>query len=164
MRTPTTDLVTIKILLNSVISTPNVHFMTVDIKDFCLNMPMDRYEYMHIPVKDILPAIMDYYNLHPLIHNDHILVKIHKGMYSLPQAGILANHRLQKHLATAGYSPMPHMPGLYQHHTHPIAFSLVVDDFGIKYVGQEHAEHLVDTLCSLSTVTKDWTGTLSTLA
>jgi len=44
--TPTTDLLTVKILLNSTISTPNANFMTMDIKDFYLNTPMARYEYM----------------------------------------------------------------------------------------------------------------------
>jgi hypothetical protein len=158
--TPTADLATVKILLNSVLSTPNARFMTIDIKDFYLNTPMDRYEYMRIPVKDIPPAIMEHYNLRPLIHNHHVLVEIRKGMYGLPQAGILANERLQKHLAASGYTPTPHTPGLYRHHTRPISFSLVVDDFGVKYVGREHAEHLIDTLRSLYTVTEDWTGTL----
>ena len=44
--------------------------------------------------------------------------------------------------------------------TRPISFTLVVDDFGIKYVGKEHAQHLIDTLQSLYTITIDWTGTL----
>ena len=46
--TPTADLLTIKILLNSVISTPTAKFMTIDIKMFYLNTPLKRYEY-HIP-------------------------------------------------------------------------------------------------------------------
>jgi hypothetical protein len=33
-RTPTTDILTIKLLFNSVISIPNAKFMTIDIKDF----------------------------------------------------------------------------------------------------------------------------------
>ncbi len=44
--TPTTNLLTVKLLLNSIISTPNAKFMTMDIKDFYLNTPMARYEYM----------------------------------------------------------------------------------------------------------------------
>jgi hypothetical protein len=39
--TPTADLLTVKILLNSIISMPNAKFMTIDIKDFYLNTPMD---------------------------------------------------------------------------------------------------------------------------
>ena len=43
--TPTADLLTVKLLLNSVISTDNAKFTTIDIKDFYLMMPMKRYEY-----------------------------------------------------------------------------------------------------------------------
>ncbi len=34
--TPTADLITVKLMFNSIISTPNVKFMTIDIKDFYL--------------------------------------------------------------------------------------------------------------------------------
>ncbi len=44
--TPTADLLTIKILINSIISTAGAKFMTMDIKDFYLNTPMARYNYM----------------------------------------------------------------------------------------------------------------------
>jgi hypothetical protein len=43
--------------------------MTVDIKDFYLNTPMDTYEYMCIPVKDIPDTIMH------LVHNDYVCVE-----------------------------------------------------------------------------------------
>ena len=38
--TPTADLVLVKILLNSVISTPGAKFMTADVKNFYLNTPL----------------------------------------------------------------------------------------------------------------------------
>ncbi len=43
--TPMADLLTVKLLLNSIISTPNAKFMSIDIKDFYLNTPMARYKY-----------------------------------------------------------------------------------------------------------------------
>ena len=46
--TPTADLLTVKLLLNSVVSTPNAKFMTLDLKDFYLMTPMKRYEYFRI--------------------------------------------------------------------------------------------------------------------
>ena len=52
---------------------------------------MAKYEYMWIPVKDIPTIIMEQYNLAPLIHNEKVCVEIRKGMYGLPQAGIIAN-------------------------------------------------------------------------
>ena len=36
--------------------------------------------------------------------------------------------------------------GLWTHKWCPICFLLVVDDFGVKYVGQEHADHLIVVL------------------
>jgi hypothetical protein len=44
--------------------------------------------------------------------------------------------------------------------TRPIQFILVVDDFRVKYVGAEHAHHLIDALETDYTVSKDWTGGL----
>ena len=42
----TANLLTVKLLINSIISTAGAKFMTMDIKDFYLNTPMARYEYM----------------------------------------------------------------------------------------------------------------------
>jgi hypothetical protein len=46
--TPTADLLTVKLLLNSIIFTPNAKFMTLNLKDFYLMTPMKRYEYFHM--------------------------------------------------------------------------------------------------------------------
>jgi hypothetical protein len=37
---------------------------------------------------------------------------------------------------------------------------LVVDDFGIKYVGKQHADHLINAVKDLYGVSLDWTGSL----
>ena len=74
------------------------------------------------------------YNLCNLAQDGYVYLEICKGMHSLPQVGILANKCLTKHLATYGYSPTAQTPGLWRHCTHLIAFSLVMDDFGVKYV------------------------------
>jgi hypothetical protein len=157
--TPTADLPTVKLHLNSVLSTPGAKYMSIDIKNFYLDTPMTQYEYMWIPVKHIPADIMAQYKLTSLIHNKMVMVEIRKGMYGLPQAGILANDRLQAHLKLHGYTTTD-TPGLFRHATRPISFTLVVDDFGVKYVGEEHAQHLIDTLQSLYSITTDWTGSL----
>jgi hypothetical protein len=81
-------------------------------------------------------------------------------MYGLKQAGILAKQRLTTHLAKYGYHSTPRTPGLWRHKTTNLTFSLVVDDFGVKYTNKADAEHLVKTLTNLYTVSTDWTGTL----
>jgi hypothetical protein len=51
---------------------------------------------------------------------------------------------------------MQHIHGLWKHDTRPISFSLVVDDFGVKYVGREHAEHSME--CKNYNISSDWKG------
>ena len=72
--------------------------MTMGIKSFYFNSPMDRYGYIRIPVSHIPADIMDQYQLDPFIVNGYVMVKIRKGMYGSPQARILAHNRLKKHL------------------------------------------------------------------
>jgi len=75
------------------------------------------------------------------------------------QAGLLANKLLEKHLNKHGYRQSKLVPGLWKHDTRPIQFTLVVDNFGVKYVGEEHAQHLKNTLEEHYKLTCDWTGT-----
>ena len=157
--TKTADLTSAKVLFNSVISTPGAHFMGIDLKDFYLTAGLDRYEYMFIPVNCIPEKIMKLYNLHPLVHNGKVYCEIQRSMYGLPQAGYVANKKLLPILAQAGYHQSEAIPGLFKHETRPIAFCLVVDDFGVKYVGKEHAEHLLKTLTDAEYIAStDWTG------
>ena len=46
LETKTTNLTTSKILWNSILSTYGAQFMCIDINNFYLCAPMDRYEYM----------------------------------------------------------------------------------------------------------------------
>jgi hypothetical protein len=74
----------------------------------------------------------------------------------LKQAGLLANQLLQTSLEPFGYYPAHHTPGLWLHKTRPIAFSLIVDDFAVKYVGKQHADHLINALLQSYELTNDW--------
>jgi hypothetical protein len=135
--TQTASLTTIKILLNSIISTPGTRFSPFDIKNFYYGTPMNRYEYMKLHISKIPAKIIKEYNLTSLATADGwIYMEIRKGMPGLKQAGRIANDRLTLHLAKFGYSPVPRTPSLWTYATRPIAFSLVVDDFGVKYVGE----------------------------
>ena len=52
----------------------------------------------------------------------------------------------KKRLEKQGYYELPHTPGLSRHETRQILFTLVVDGFDIKYVGEENAKHLLGVL------------------
>ena len=94
--TPTADLPTIKILWNSVLSTPKAKFITMDLENFYLGTPMSRPEYMRLPIKIIPKEIIDKYDLESKVEDGWVYVKIVKGMYGLPQAGFLVNSLLAK--------------------------------------------------------------------
>ena len=84
-----------------------------------------------------------------------VYVAIKKGMYGLPQAGILAQELLQQLLNTHGYHQSCYTPGLWTHDWRPICFTLVIDDFGVKYVGREHTDHLINAIKETYNVTED---------
>ncbi len=64
--------------------------MTMDVKVFCLNTPMARYKYMQVKISDMPNNVIEHYKLRNIITPDgHIYCEIQKGMYGLPQAGII---------------------------------------------------------------------------
>jgi hypothetical protein len=133
--------------VNSVISAQRAQYMTLNLKIFYLNTPMTRYEYVRIKIEDVPEEIIVEYNLRDKVASGgHVYVEIRKGMYGLPQAGILAQELLEKRLNEHGYSQSRVVPGLWTHTTRTISFTLVVDDFGLKYVGKENAMHLISIL------------------
>jgi hypothetical protein len=85
-----------------------------------------------------------------------IYLKMRGAVWGLPQEGILANKLLRKQLLPHGYYKCANMPDLWKHKTRPISSMLVVDDFGIKYVGKEHVDHLIWYIKQKYELTKDW--------
>ena len=57
--TPVVDMLTYKLLFNSVLSTPYAKLMVIDIKKFYLNTPMYQYEYIILPIGIIPQDIID---------------------------------------------------------------------------------------------------------
>ena len=153
----TAEMEVVKILLNCVAS-ENAHWMTVDISDYYLNTTLKRPEYIRISLKHIPDDIMLKYNLSSYVYNNSVLFEITKGMYGLPQAGLLAQDELVQHLELHEYIQSPKVPCLFRHKTRSTAFSLVVDDFGIKFATQTDADHLLDTLRKKYAITVDQTG------
>jgi hypothetical protein len=85
---------------------------------------------------------------------------MHKAVWGLPQAGIVANRLQQKRLAPHGYLECKQTLGLWKLITRPILFTLVVDIFGVKYERQEDVHHLIKCVKSKYELTADWTGNL----
>jgi hypothetical protein len=107
----------------------------VDIKNFYLNTILERYEYMVVLMPSLPQEVINEYGLDELAVDRKVYIEIQKGMHGLPQAGILVNELLQRRLAQDGYGPTNHTHGFWTQDTRSITFFLVVDVFGIKYVG-----------------------------
>jgi hypothetical protein len=117
-------------------------------------------EFMRMKLAELPKEFTWIYKLHNLANaNGFISINIQKGMYGLPQAGILAQELLKKGLNKHGYRQSPITPGLWWHNFCPISFTLCVDNFGIKYVGQEHFKHLSGILKEHYKCSQDWSGT-----
>ena len=129
----TAGLDTVKLLVHSVIS-GDYNWMTIDIADFYLSTPLpaSRYECLRINLKQLPPALIDQYNLGPLIYNQHVYFEIRKCMYGLPQAGKLSQIRLIKHLSENGYIQCPNTPCLFRHRTRDVMFCLVVHSTSLQ--------------------------------
>ena len=113
---------------------------------------------MKINIKYIPDNTIKKYNLNHLIHNNHVLVKLHKTIYGLPEAGRIAQEKLYQHLEKYDYYASPDYPGIIKHKTRNIMFSLVVDDFGIKYSLKEDATHLINALRDKYDIKINWEG------
>jgi len=70
----TVDLVTMKLLLNSVLSTPGAKFMTINIKNFYLETDLKDKQYIFLLAELVPEEIMLKYNLYSKVHNSNIYI------------------------------------------------------------------------------------------
>jgi hypothetical protein len=125
------------------ISTPEARFFTMDIKNIYLCTPMSRYEYMRLKLSNMPEDVIEHYHLLDIVTPDgYVYCKIRPGMYGLPQEWIIAQELLAKRLKEHGYNQSKTMPGLWALEWCPITFSLIINNFEVKYIGEEHAQHL----------------------
>jgi hypothetical protein len=135
-------------------------YMCANVKNVYLNTLPKRPEYMQLALSIILQEIIGKHKFLGKEKNGHVCICIDKGMCGLPPAGRLTNTLLVKRLAPHGYHPVDQSHGLRWHETRPVAFTLVVDNFGVNYVDKENADHLLRELKQHYEVTEDWEGKL----
>ena len=129
----------------------------LDVKDFYLNTPMKQYEYMRLKITNIPDEIIEEYKFHEKATEDgYVYCKTRRGVYDLPQAGIIAQVQLEERFGKYGYHQSKIIPGLWTHTTRNMCFTLVVEDFAIKYTKLEDAHHLINVLKKDYTITIDW--------
>jgi hypothetical protein len=160
LTTWTADITTAKLLWIRLISMPRAKYMTLNIKNFYLSAPYNRFKYMRIPFALFPSWILEQYALKDKVLNGHIYLEMQHAVWGLPQAGILANKLLKKPLAPYGYFECKQTPGLWKHAIRPISFTLAVNNFGVKYMRQEDINHLIKRTKDKYELTEDWVGDL----
>lgn len=63
MGTKIAEMLTVKLLFNGVISTPEAKFMQLDISNFYLITPMDKYKYLQMNLLDFPESVITQYKL-----------------------------------------------------------------------------------------------------
>jgi hypothetical protein len=75
---------------------------------------------MRLQIADMPNDVIKHYNLTDLATPDgYVYCEIKKGMYGLPQAGIIAQQLLEKQLQQHGYRQSKTTPSLKKHNTQP---------------------------------------------
>ena len=134
---------TIKCQLNSIVSAANAKCATGDISNMYLGSDLPEAEYVRFRLSLIPRAFTEAYNLRELATKDgYVYARVNKAWYGLKQAGRIAHDDLVARLAEAGYHKASLVEGYFRHEHRPIDFTLVVDDFLIKYERSEDLEHL----------------------
>ena len=114
---------------------------------------------MRLKLADMPEDVIAHYKLTKIALPDRfIYCEIEKGMYGLPQAGIISQQLLEQRLEKHSYRQSTTTPGLWTHDTCPISFTLAVDNFGVKYVGEEKAKHLLDAVRQNYKCSCEWKG------
>ena len=71
-------------------------------------------------------------------------------------ANKVGNRRLKEH----NYYEVDHTPDLLTNKNRSRLFTLVVDNFGVKYISKQHTEHLMSVLNKHYNMGGDWDGEL----
>ena len=105
-------------------------------------------EYVHFQYNLIPPRMQEYYGLNTLVVDSYVYARINRAWYGIKQSGKIAHNNLVEHLGNFGYVPAGLTYGLFVHKACNISFTLVIDNFGIKYHRKKDVEHLITAMRS----------------
>jgi hypothetical protein len=106
--TPTVNLLTVKLLINSVVLTP----LGVGHRIFLSQHPHDLPEFLHMKIENFPQDVIDQYKLHNKVGSmGFVILRVEKGMYGLPYANIITHKLLKERLERHGYTQSDKTPG-----------------------------------------------------
>jgi hypothetical protein len=108
VHSPAVGITDTKLHINSTISDSKhgTRYCTGNLKDFFLVSDMKVFQYMRVHRKYVTQEILDEYGLKDEYYDSrgYVYLEIHKGMYGLKEASILAYDQLKAHLNQYGSS------------------------------------------------------------
>ena len=135
----------------------------MDVADMYLHsrLPDDQYEYMVLNIDEIPQEIVTSYNIADYVApgDTKAYVEVIGCLYGMKQAGYIANKDIVEHLSNNGYTQHHNTPCLFKHVTDDIEFTLITDDFGVRYGNKAAADKLLEVMSRKYAMTHDWTGT-----
>ncbi len=147
----TAALPTVNALFHSIVSTHSF-LATIDIVDYYLGALLPSPESVRIDVSSILLPTLTKLSLVPFLPHSQdklfLFCYVLETVPDLPQSGLLSQLCLIALLSQHGFSEIS-IPTLFHHHTHSTPFTLVVDDFLVRYPHPSELDHLISCLSTL---------------
>jgi hypothetical protein len=149
-----------KLLWKSVLSIPGAKYMCLDIEKL---LPFHPTQQIQINVNTFCPVSpVDCQTICP---EGQSCQWTHLGQNVPCHVGPSPSWNLdqqapQKMTRPHGYFKCKQTSCLWKHETHPISFTLVMDNFGMKYLHEEDIAHLIRCIKEKYELTKDWDGNL----
>ena len=137
-----------------------MRYITLDIKDFYLLSKLNECKHIFVELALIPDDFIKMHNLDKIAAKGKVLAEVRGGMCSLRQAGNIAHEDLKTYLAPCGYKPARFTLGLWSHAPTNLSFTLIVDDFGVKFTNISQANHLITALKTKCELSIDWLGRL----
>jgi hypothetical protein len=162
--TATASMLLVKKILNAVAS-EHSFFGMLNVANFYYgaDIPEAHCPSLRIPLQHYPSDLLYELGLTDFVRTDragnpYVYADVKKCIPGLPQSGLLSQLRLISHLESHGYFETD-TPMLFRHVSRPISFTLVVDDFGVKYSDITDYNHLRRILELQYEVTGSSTGT-----
>ena len=105
----------VTLMINSMIPRLGALFDLFDVRNFCLDTPLESPEYVRVRLQDIPQEFIDYYNMFGYERIGWIYFKIISRCVGLKHSVKLANELLCTRLDKAGYYEASTTPGLWKH-------------------------------------------------
>ena len=80
------------------------------------------------------------------IKSSMLIIAINICIYNLKETGIVVFSALVNHIESFRYYLARFTPCLWKHKTSNLIFTLVADDFGIKFFNNYHVDHIIKAL------------------